>query len=249
MPWMRAWPPCWPPPSREHDHFGLGGEMPILIKMNGKPVVAISGVGVAPGKPRSISYAPASRSRGKTRPAMPPIPAQGILAATVPGVFDGLMLALEKYGTKSSRRWSRRRIELCATASPRRKSSPRFIRRPASSILDLWPASRAFFMPERHAAEPRRVVPRAHSCATRCENWCRRRRRRTAIARRRSRRSAITSIRARSRKRIGDFSAKNGGLITLRRSGEVPRRNRQAPHHHVPRLRKSTSRASGRRAR
>src|SRR5207237_1235934 len=32
----------------EQDHFGIGGEIPILIKMNGKPVVAISGVGVAP---------------------------------------------------------------------------------------------------------------------------------------------------------------------------------------------------------
>src|SRR5579859_7052863 len=32
----------------EQDHFGLGGEIPILIKLAGKPVVAISGVGVAP---------------------------------------------------------------------------------------------------------------------------------------------------------------------------------------------------------
>ena len=30
----------------EQDHFGLGGEMPVLIKMNGRPPVAISGVGV-----------------------------------------------------------------------------------------------------------------------------------------------------------------------------------------------------------
>src|SRR5579864_1058064 len=34
----------------EQDHFGLGGEIPILIKMAGKPVIAISGIGVAPGK-------------------------------------------------------------------------------------------------------------------------------------------------------------------------------------------------------
>src|ERR1700720_1818114 len=32
----------------EMDHFGLGGEMPLLVKMSGKPVVAISGVGTAP---------------------------------------------------------------------------------------------------------------------------------------------------------------------------------------------------------
>src|SRR5712692_616364 len=39
----------------EQDHFGLGGEIPILIKMAGKPVIAISGVGVAP-KLATIEY-------------------------------------------------------------------------------------------------------------------------------------------------------------------------------------------------
>src|SRR5579862_9393610 len=34
----------------EQDHFGLGGEMPLLVKMTGKPVAVISGVGVAPRK-------------------------------------------------------------------------------------------------------------------------------------------------------------------------------------------------------
>src|ERR1700716_3561855 len=34
----------------EQGRFGIGGEIPILIKMAGKPAVAISGVGVAPGK-------------------------------------------------------------------------------------------------------------------------------------------------------------------------------------------------------
>src|SRR5436190_4187030 len=34
----------------EQARFGIGGEIPILIKMKGQPAVAISGVGVAPGK-------------------------------------------------------------------------------------------------------------------------------------------------------------------------------------------------------
>src|SRR5580704_1823519 len=34
----------------EQDHFGLGGEAPLLIKMSGKPVVVISGIGLAPKK-------------------------------------------------------------------------------------------------------------------------------------------------------------------------------------------------------
>ena len=34
----------------ELSRFGLGGEMPLLIKMSGQPTIAISGVGVAPAK-------------------------------------------------------------------------------------------------------------------------------------------------------------------------------------------------------
>src|SRR5579864_5316160 len=41
----------------ELSRFGLGGEMPLLIKMAGKPVVAISGVGVAPAKATVEFYA------------------------------------------------------------------------------------------------------------------------------------------------------------------------------------------------
>src|SRR5271166_6156376 len=41
----------------EQSRFGLGGEMPLLVKMSGKPVVAISGVGVAPAKATVEFYA------------------------------------------------------------------------------------------------------------------------------------------------------------------------------------------------
>src|SRR5437763_2199049 len=34
----------------EQSRFGIGGEIPMLVKMNGKPVIAVSGVGVAPAK-------------------------------------------------------------------------------------------------------------------------------------------------------------------------------------------------------
>src|SRR5450631_3279869 len=34
----------------EQARFGLGGEMPMLVKMNSQPVIVISGVGTAPGK-------------------------------------------------------------------------------------------------------------------------------------------------------------------------------------------------------
>jgi gamma-glutamyltranspeptidase len=40
----------------ELDHFGLGGEIPILIKLAGKPVVAISGIGTAPQRATVAFY-------------------------------------------------------------------------------------------------------------------------------------------------------------------------------------------------
>src|SRR5215213_10378297 len=85
----------------ELDHFGIGGEMPLLIKMKDKPVVVISGVGTAPAL-ATPEFFRARKPEPWEKPAtMPPIPENGILAATVPGVFDGLMLALQKYGTMS----------------------------------------------------------------------------------------------------------------------------------------------------
>ena len=41
----------------EQSRFGLGGEMPLLVKMAGKPVIAISGIGVAPAKATVDYYA------------------------------------------------------------------------------------------------------------------------------------------------------------------------------------------------
>src|SRR5450759_3017778 len=85
----------------EQNRFGLGGEIPILIKMNGKPVVAISGIGVAPGR-ATIEWSAKRPPEPWEDPAhKPPLPADGIRAAIVPGVFDALILALDKYGTMS----------------------------------------------------------------------------------------------------------------------------------------------------
>src|SRR6266852_4137011 len=83
----------------EQDHFGLGGEMPLLVKMAGKPVIAISGVGTAPAKATVEFYAHRDMESWEQPGRMPPIPSQGIRSAILPGAFDGLILALQKYGT------------------------------------------------------------------------------------------------------------------------------------------------------
>src|SRR5450755_742554 len=85
----------------ELDHFGLGGEIPILIKMAGKPAVVISGIGTAPQRATVAFYESRKREIWEQPGHMAPMPAQGILAAPVPGVVDGLILALERFGAMS----------------------------------------------------------------------------------------------------------------------------------------------------
>src|SRR4051794_36891511 len=95
----------------EQARFGIGGEIPILIKMAGQPPIAISGVGVAPGKATIDFYRHRKPEPWEDPDRMPPIPSQGILATTIPGVFDGILLALSQYGTMSFEQVSAPAIE------------------------------------------------------------------------------------------------------------------------------------------
>src|SRR5260370_15571486 len=91
--------------------FGTCSEIPILIKMSGKPAIAISGVGVAPGKATIEFYRSRKPEPWEDADHMPPIPSQGILATTIPGVFDGIILALSEFGTMSFEQVSAPAIE------------------------------------------------------------------------------------------------------------------------------------------
>ena len=129
----------------ELDHFGLGGEIPILIKMAGKPVIAISGIGTAPKRATVAFYQSRRREMWEQPGHMAPMPAQGILAAPVPGVMDGLVLALERYGTMSFAQVSAPAIEY-ADGFPITEVMADWIRG-SQPLLQLWPASREFFLP------------------------------------------------------------------------------------------------------
>src|SRR5208283_731060 len=85
----------------ELSRFGLGGEMPMLVKMAGQPVIAISGIGVAPAKATVDYFTHRTPESWEDANQMPPVPMQGIKAAITPGVVDGLIVALQEYGTKS----------------------------------------------------------------------------------------------------------------------------------------------------
>jgi gamma-glutamyltranspeptidase/glutathione hydrolase len=129
----------------EQSRFGIGGEMPLLVKMAGNPVVAVSGVGTAPALATVDFYRNRKPEPWEKPDRVPPIPTQGILATTVPGVFDGLILALDRYGTRSFADVVAPAIEY-ADGFPIGEEFAAFIRN-TREILELWPASARFFMP------------------------------------------------------------------------------------------------------
>ncbi len=75
----------------EISHFGLGGEVPIIIySARDRQVIVVNGQGSAPHAATPALFP------GKLSP-----PGNGPLGATVPAVVDSAALALARYGTKS----------------------------------------------------------------------------------------------------------------------------------------------------
>lgn len=80
----------------EFSHFAFGGEVPIIIKMANKTQpVTINGQGQAP-QLATIEFFEQQR-KDPSKPAM--IPSTGPTAATVPGVLDAMIVALQNFGT------------------------------------------------------------------------------------------------------------------------------------------------------
>jgi len=127
----------------EEDHFSMGGEMPLLIKLHGKPVEAVSGVGVAPAKATIEFFKNRPLEPDETADRKPPIPAHGILATTTPGMFDGAMLALEKFGTMSFAQVAAPAIEL-ADGFPTTEVFADTLQTSAHGML-RWPVSVKYF--------------------------------------------------------------------------------------------------------
>src|SRR5580698_7343217 len=130
----------------ELNRFGIGGEMPVIIKMAGQPPVVISGVGVAPAKATVEFYARRSPEPWEDSARMPPVPMQGILSAITPGVFDGLILALDKYGTKSFAEVAQPAIEYADQGFPMPEEFGGMLVS-YQRIIALWPDATKFFYP------------------------------------------------------------------------------------------------------
>src|SRR5580658_5026973 len=136
----------------ELSRFGIGGEMPLLIKMAGQPPIAISGVGVAPAKATVEFYEHRRPEPWEDAVHMPPVPGQGILSAITPGVFDGLILALTKYGTKTFAEVAAPAIEYADQGFPMPEEFGGMLASQSyRSVMELWPDSMKFFYPQGSA--------------------------------------------------------------------------------------------------
>jgi gamma-glutamyltranspeptidase/glutathione hydrolase len=195
----------------EQDHFGLGGEMPLLVKMNGKPVVVVSGIGVAPKK-ATVEYYEKRPVEPWEEPGLhrPPIPGQGIRAAITPGVVDGLLLALEKFGTKSFAEVAAPAIEYADTfpATEIFSNTLGMFQR----ILAFWPASQQFYFPNGTLPKPGEIVHMPNLARTLRE---------MAAAEKKAHGNRVAKLHAVHdvfykgdiAKRIASFNEQNGGLI------------------------------------
>src|SRR5437879_6526316 len=162
----------------EFSHFSFGGEVPILIKLKGKSVSVIEGMGSAPAKAtrqffverakqigasRTAATAPdsaATQRQTNNEPDMPTmagaksgmIPSTGPLAATVPAVLDACVVALDRFGTKSLAEVMQPAIEL-ADGFPIDELRVEYIKTRAP-IFSRWPDAKNVFLPKGEAPKP-----------------------------------------------------------------------------------------------
>jgi gamma-glutamyltranspeptidase/glutathione hydrolase len=212
----------------EISHFSFGGEVPIIIKTaKGSPTV-INGQGIAPrlatrefflerakkgdgdkgpvyrGSPEYVSI-----SEGGSRPGL--IPSSGILPATVPGVLDAVITALDQFGTKSLAEVIGPAIEL-ADGFPLDELRVSYLEK-TRRIYEPWATSAKVFLPQGRLPRVGELFVQSDLARTLreivgAEN----------AARSRGRHEALMAARdyfykGPIAKRISDFSAANGGLL------------------------------------
>ncbi len=213
----------------EFSHFSFGGEVPILIKLKGKDVSVIEGMGTAPARATreffvnrgtgTAATAPDSSSthradaEGTTYAGAKPglIPSTGPLAATVPAVLDACVTALDKFGTKSLAEVMQPAIEL-ADGFPIDELRVNYITTRAP-IFSQWPEARRIFLPNGRAPNAGDVFVQADLARTL--------RAIVATEERNARRGRHASLMAARDyfyrgpigKRIGDYMQTHGGLL------------------------------------
>jgi gamma-glutamyltranspeptidase / glutathione hydrolase len=141
----------------EFSHFSFGGEVPILIKVKGREVAVVEGMGQAPmkatreffvdrAKKLEAEAGNASQGRLETpRRKAGMIPPTGPLSATVPAVLDACVTALDQFGTKTLEEVIQPAIEL-ADGFPIDELRVQYITT-RSAVFSEWPDAKRIFLP------------------------------------------------------------------------------------------------------
>ena len=130
----------------EQARIGFGGEVPLMIKMKGKPARVLSGIGTAPAKATVEYYKKRKQEAWESNEDFPPIPAMGIHGAILPGIPSAAIVALAENGTKSFAEVAAPAIDY-ADGFPLGEEFASFLRT-TGRVMQLWPSSRDFFFPD-----------------------------------------------------------------------------------------------------
>ena len=211
----------------EQDHIGLGGEMPLLIKMTGKPVVVISGVGVAPSKATVEFFKHRSPEPWEQRHGFPPDPQRrhSLRHHAGPGRRHSCWRSKNTARCRSPK-WPRPpSSDADAFPAPEVFTSNTCAR--TAQVIGFWPTSQKFYFPNGTVPKPGDVVHMADLARTLRE---------MATAEKKAHGDRDAKLHAvhdyfykgAIAKRIVAFSEANGGTVRLRRSGQFPCRDRRA---------------------
>ena len=150
----------------EFSHFSFGGEVPILIKLKGREVAVVEGMGQAPMKATREFFLKRTKTMDESAGAAPDssraqrgelemasmagaksglIPSTGPLSATVPAVLDACVTALDQFGTKTLAEVMQPAIEL-ADGFPIDELRVNYITT-RSRIFSQWPDAKRVFLP------------------------------------------------------------------------------------------------------
>jgi len=206
----------------EFSHFSFGGEVPILIKMKGKDVNVVEGMGPAPMKATREFFVNREKDAGPGSATMAgaktgAIPSTGPLPATVPAVLDACVVALDQFGTKSLAEVIQPAIEL-ADGFPIDELRVQYIKT-RGTVFSQWPDARRVFLPNGEVPKVGDIFVQADLARTLREivNAEKQAVRRTRNAREKRPIGLIAArdyfYRGPVGQRIGNYMQKNGGLI------------------------------------
>jgi len=199
----------------EFSHFSFGGEVPILIKLKDQKVVVIEGMGQAPMKATREFFANRGQSdeQGAKKPGQ--IPSTGPLAATVPGILDACVTALDQFGTKTLAEVMEPAIQL-ADGFPIDELRVQYIKTRAP-IFSQWPDAKRVFLPGGEVPKPGDLFVQADLARTLREIV--RAERLASKGTKNNRHAGLMAARdyfyrGPIARRIGTYMQANGGLIT-----------------------------------